>query len=134
VVVASGDVDARELLSRVLARAGHETEQVDSPAAAVEAISAHRRLALVALFHDDRAVALVSDLRAAEEPEVAVTPLVVVTDDDATAAAAAAAGADGTLTRPFHADELTDEFETVLARSPEERAELRAAAGAGADD
>jgi DNA-binding response OmpR family regulator len=44
------------------------------------------------------------------------------------------AGADGTLTRPFHADELTDELDAVLARSPEDRAEMRDVAALNVED
>ena len=65
---------------------------------------------------------------------MAAVPIVVVTDDDPTARAATVAGADGALTRPFHADELTDELDAVLARSPEERAESRDAAALDTDD
>jgi DNA-binding response OmpR family regulator len=134
VVVASDDADARELLSRVMARAGHDVEQVGDSGSALDALSDPPRLALLALFADDRAIELVRDIRAVEDPIVAAVPIVVVTDDGSTATAAAVAGADGTLTRPFHADELTGELEAVLARSPEERAEIRAGAALKSDD
>ena len=55
VVVAGDDADARELLARVMARAGHDVEQVDAPAAALDALAAAPRLALLALFHGDGA-------------------------------------------------------------------------------
>lgn len=127
-MVASGDPEARELLARVLGRAGHEVEQVDGPDTAMAALSSSARLALVALFRDDRTVALLRDVRAAEDATVSTVPVLVVADEDPAATAAAAAGADGTLTRPFHADELTGELDAVLARSPAERAERREAA------
>ena len=134
VVVAGDDADARELLARVMARAGHGVEQVDAPAAALDALTATPRLALLALFHGDGAVVLAQDVRAAADPGVATVPIVVVADDDPTAQAATVAGADGALTRPFHADELTGELDAVLARSPEERAENRDAAALKAQD
>jgi DNA-binding response OmpR family regulator len=134
VVVASGDADARELLSRVLARAGHEVEQVETPDAALSSLAGSARVALVALFHGDQAAALVADVRAGAEPTVAAVPVVMVTDDDAAAKAVSMAGADGSLTRPFHAEELTGELDAVLARSPEERAERREAAALSPDD
>lgn len=134
VVVAGDDADARELLARVMARAGHGVEQVDAPAAAFDALTATPRLALLALFHGDRAVMLAQDVRAAADPGVAAVPIVVVADDDPTAQAATVAGADGALTRPFHADELTGELDAVLARSPEERAASRDVAALRAED
>ena len=134
VVVAGDDADARELLARVMARAGHGVEQVDAPAAALDALTATPRLALLALFHGDGAVVLAQDVRAAADPGVATLPIVVVADDDPTAQAATVAGADGALTRPFHADELTGELDAVLARSPEERAASRDVAALKAED
>jgi len=134
VVVAGDDADSRELLARVMARAGHEVEQVDAPNTALDALAAAPRQALLALFRADRAVELTKDVRAADDPAVAAVPIVVVTDDDPTARAATVAGADGALTRPFHADELTGELDAVLARSPEERAESRETAALTADD
>jgi DNA-binding response OmpR family regulator len=128
VIVASDDADARELLSRVITQAGHEVEQVGGSTDALDALSDRPRLALLALFAESRAAGLVRDVRAVEDPAVAEVPVLVVTDDDTAAKAASVAGADGTLTRPFHADELTGELDAVLARSPEERAESRAAA------
>ena len=129
VIVASDDVDVRELLSRVVARTGRDPEQVEDPAGAVAALAAEPRLALLALFGEGRSIDLIDDVRASEEPTVAAVPIIVVTEDDREAKAATVAGADGSLTRPFHADELTGELDTVLGRSAEDRAELRSVAG-----
>ena len=127
-MVAGSDTDARELLARVVARSGHDVEQVTTASEAVGALGDRPRLALLALYGDARAPELVAAVRGVDDEAVAAVPVIVVTDDAPIADAATRAGADGTLTRPFHADELTTELEAVLARSPEERAEIRAAA------
>jgi DNA-binding response OmpR family regulator len=134
VVVASDDHDVRELLARVMARAGHDVEQVDDLETAVAALTTQPRLALLALFREGRSQALVQAVRDDDDPTVAAVPVVIVTDDDPEAQKVTAAGADGTLTRPFHADELTGEMDTVLARSPEDRAEMRDVAALNAED
>jgi DNA-binding response OmpR family regulator len=128
VVVACDNADVRELIARVVGRAGHDVEQVEGSEATLAALSASPRLAVVTLLHDAGATDLVEGVRGADDPAVAAIPLLAVTDDEATASAASVAGADGTIIRPFHADELTDELDAVLARSPEDRAELRAGA------
>lgn len=117
----------------MIGRSGHDVEQVSGAGAAVEALTVGPRLALVAFVADDRVVSLVSDVRGHPEAIVSAVPVLVVTDDEAMVKTATGAGADATLIRPFHADELADELAAVLARSPEERAEAREAA-AGGDD
>ena len=128
IVVACDDADTRELIARVVSRAGHDVEQVEGAEATLAALAASPKLAVVTLLRDGRATGLVEDVRSAEDAAVAAIPLLAVTDDEASATAASVAGADGTITRPFHADELTDELKAVLDRSPEDRADLRAGA------
>ena len=127
-VVACDNTDVRELIARVVGRAGHAVEQVEGPEATVAALVTSPRLAVIALLPDATATDVVKAVRSAADPTVAAVPLLAVTDDEATTTAASVAGADGTITRPFHADELTDELDAILARSPEDRAEMRAGA------
>lgn len=128
VVVACDQADVRELISRVVARAGHDVEQVEGVDAVLDALATSPRLAVITLLHDADATDLVKGVRAADDATVASVPLLAVTDDEATSTSASVAGADGTITRPFHADELTDELNAILARSPEDRAEMRSGA------
>jgi DNA-binding response OmpR family regulator len=85
VVVASDDHDARELLARVMARAGHDVEQVDDEGAAVVALTGQPRLALLGLFGSGRAEELVQAVRSSDDQAVATVPVVIVTDDGAEA-------------------------------------------------
>lgn len=133
-LVACHDPDERELIARVVATAVPAVEQADGPTGVERALEAAKPVALVAMLPTEQVTALLGDLRDHEDPARSGLPVLIITDDDRAARAAAAAGADGTLTRPFHADELTGELGAILARSPEERAELRAAPGHGADD
>ena len=127
-LVACHDPDERELMARVVATAVSAVEQADGPTGIERALETATPIALVAMLPTEQVTALLGDLRDHEDPARSGLPVLIVTDDDRAARAAAVAGADGTLTRPFHADELTGELEAVLARSPEERAERRAAA------
>jgi DNA-binding response OmpR family regulator len=127
VLVACHDADTRELISRVVGRAGHAVEQTDGVAATLAAL-AQPRLAVVTLLRNQSSTELLTEIRAAEDPQVAAVPVLAIGDDHPTANAAKVAGADGMATRPFHADELIQELDAVLARTPEDRAELREAA------
>ncbi|MEL7207382.1 MAG: response regulator [Actinomycetota bacterium] len=134
VLVVGDDADARELLARVLDRAGHEVTQVDGAPSALEALGMAPRRAVVALLHGDGGASLTESIRDHEDETVAAVPLVVLADEESAVNAATRAGADGTLTRPFHADELTGELDEVLGRTPEERAEIRKVADLRQDD
>lgn len=133
-LVACRDPDERELIARVVATVVPEVEQVDGPTGVDQALDAAPHRALVALLPADEVRALLGNLRSHEDPARSGLPVLIVTDDDRAAKQAMTAGADGALTRPFHADELTGGLEAVLARSPEDRAERRAEAEGREDD
>lgn len=117
---------SRELISRLVDRAGHLPTAVDSQASAVAALDDALPRVVVTLMEGDRGLQVVDALRTDERPERADLPVLVLSDDRDLERKAWEAGADGFMARPFHADEFDEDLSEILGRPPEERAAHRA--------
>ncbi|MBX3313883.1 MAG: hypothetical protein KF906_06150 [Actinobacteria bacterium] len=127
VAVAAGDDTGRDLLLRIVERAGHEPVPITVSADDLGAVaSSVPGLALLDL--DGEAPAVVAALRGHPDPIVASCRVVVLADGPAVGLRAWQAGADGFLARPFHHDRLIATLRDVLDRPEAGREPVRRAA------
>ena len=118
-VLIAGDVaDANELLSRVLTSHGYRTVAVQSvDAGVVRAVESLPRVAVIDLSTRGigSSLQLLDAIRSHADDRVRRTRVIVVSGSRANRNFAFQSGADGFLLRPFHANDLVEVIEQVLA-------------------
>ena len=118
-VMVVGDVaDARELLSRYLTMRGYRSIVTDSvEGGLVTAVDEHPRVAVLDLSTGGigSSLELLEAIRTNDDEVVRRIRVVVVAGSSASRTFSFECGADAYLVRPFHAEELVDLIETVLA-------------------
>lgn len=127
VAVAAEDETGRDLLLRIVERAGHRPVPVSLSADDLGPVAS--TVPAVALLDlDGDAPAIVAALRAHPDAAVAACRVVVLADGPAVGLRAWQAGADGFLARPFHHDRLIATLRDVLDRPEAGREPVRRAA------
>ena len=128
-VLIAGDVaDANELLTRVLTSHGYRTVAVQSvDAGVVRAVETLPRVALIDLSTRGMgsSLQLLDAIRSHEDERVRRTRVIVVAGSRANRNFAFQSGADGFLLRPFHANDLLELIEQVLAVAEDDLPVLR---------
>lgn len=132
-LVINDDPHSCELISRLVESLGCRARRVGAPEGVV-AFIADPMNEIGAVILDLRAGVDVStpvleDIRMIDG-KAGEMPVAVLTSTADDPSSAWAAGADMFMARPFHADDFLHEFETMLMRSPAERAALRDSRGA----
>jgi len=127
VAIAAGDEAARELLLRIVERAGLAAAPLGVSTTDLTALAA-AGADLAVLDLDADAPAVVEAVRSHRDAAVAGLRLVVLADGAAVGRRAWQAGADGFLARPFHHDRLVATLRDVLDRPDSARAAVRRAA------
>ena len=118
VLVAGDAADANELLTRILRSNGYEPVVADSIESGLSSVLEHRpRVAVVDLSTRGvgSSLRLLDLIRSHEDPVVRRTRVIVVARSQANRSFTFQSGADGFLLRPFHATELLEQIEAVLA-------------------
>lgn len=124
VVIANGDESARELLTRIVADAGHRAVAVTDGAAVAAAVAAEGAGAVLLDLGPANTDALAA-VRGHGDAAVASCRAVVLGAGDATGRLAWSGGADGYLSRPFHVDDLRATLAAALTRPEGDRAAAR---------
>ena len=118
-VLLAGDVaDANELLSRFLTSRGYRVTIADSVESGVAAaVDEHPRVAVIDLSSRGigSSLKLLESIRSHDDEVVQRIRVVIVARSRANRTFSFQAGADGFLLRPYHADELVELIEMVLA-------------------
>ncbi|MBV6507373.1 MAG: hypothetical protein JJLCMIEE_00418 [Acidimicrobiales bacterium] len=125
-LVVDDDDDASELITRILARAGYEvTRAVDQNQALASIAEDPSRVGVVLVSFtasgSGGGVKLLDTIRSNENAEVTEVRVVIVTDGGKNRMFCWQSGADGLLTRPYHADDMLAEIESARSRPPGER-------------
>lgn len=127
-LVVDDDLDACELMVRVLEHAGYETARAHSPGEAMDLIAAGARFDAVlvdfASGGPTESIKLLDEIR--RTPRTQDLAVIISSRVDKNRLFAWESGVDAFLVRPYHVDELMTELAAVLARSPEERSTHRA--------
>lgn len=124
VAIAASDETARELLIRIVERAGHKPIPVSITSKSLgELLAAAPNLVLLDLDTDGPDV--VTAIRSNADPLVASRRTVVLADGPAVGRRVWQAGADAFLARPFHQDDLVAALRDVLDRPESQRASVR---------
>lgn len=126
VAVAARDDASRELLTRIVDRAGYRSVSVSVSATSLGELLAAAP-ALVVLDLDVEAPEVVNALRANGDPNVAGRRVVVLADGPAVGRRAWQAGTDAFLARPFHHDRFVATLRDVFDRPDAGREAVRRA-------
>jgi DNA-binding response OmpR family regulator len=123
-LVVNNDSDGCELVARIFEAGGASVDRADDHQAALLALrSAEPRCSAVVLDFSSgvsSSLKLLDSIRHGDQ-EFRSLPVVILSATDQNRAYAFRSGADAYLVRPFHARDLVNEVETVLARSTEKR-------------
>lgn len=129
VAVVNDDRDAAELIARLVESTGRRAARLLDLAdveAEVATSDDYGSLVIDSLHCGiEAAMVLLEQLRGSSEPGVRSLPVVILAASDANRLYAFQTGADGFLVRPFHAEDLIAELDTVLGRSADEREQFR---------
>lgn len=130
VAVACGDAATRELLLRVVERAGFAPTPVEVTTSDISGLTGpvDAGATLAVLDLDAAAPAVIDAIRAHPASAVSGLRVVVLADGAAVGRRAWAAGADGFLDRPFHHDRLVATLRDVRDRPEAAREPVRRAA------
>ncbi len=118
VLIAGDDVDANELLARVLGSKGFRTVVASSvETATARAVEQLPRVAVIDLSGGgiSASLQLLDWFRSHEDPKISRTRVVVVARSSSNRNFSFQSGADDYLQRPFHADDLVSAIEGALA-------------------
>lgn len=118
-VVAEDDPDIRHLVTKVLARAGYETEAVDGGRAALEACRRHtpQLLVLDVNMPDLSGIEVCSLVKAGRATSAMCVLLMSAQANARSVAAGLAAGADDFLSKPFSPRELVRRVQQLIDRT-----------------
>jgi DNA-binding response OmpR family regulator len=129
VLLVCDDLDAGELLSRLLTQAGHDIHRVETAEGAVRHLLATpRHAAVLSLSGPTANGQLLEKIRDHPNRPVSEVAVVLLADDVSAGPDAYDKGADGFLARPFHADQLLEELQGALDRPLADRPAHREAA------
>lgn len=135
VAVVNDDLDACEVMARVLEQDGHDVVRLHTPGEALDAVGRSQLdllvLDLLEAGHGAN-LALLERVRGHNDRRIRAARAVFVGRSDSNALFSWQMGADGFLSRPFHADDLRREVASVLGRPEDQRAAYRAEAEARA--
>ncbi len=114
-LVINSDADSLELVARLLeARGWSVTRSTDVATALIDLVDGDFAGMVLDLPSLDDAVEVVTSVR--QDPDVGSTPVLVLTSTGGDEGAALRAGADGFLSRPFHADDLLAQIQVVAGQ------------------
>lgn len=126
-LVVNDDPDAGELIARLCATLGLDTDRATSPDDALDSLRSGSYDVVVLdllLAGVTASLRLLDDIRDLTGT-AGGAGVVIIAPTDTNRLFAYQSGADGFVVRPFHAEELLDTVTAVLARSPEERLDYR---------
>jgi DNA-binding response OmpR family regulator len=134
ILVVNDDHDSCELIARLIESDGWRAQRCYVPDDAIKSLDrplANFTAVIVDLSDGLTGGVPVLDAARRQPPPRGAVPVLLLSSraDDETVAWDA--GADGVLIRPFHANDFLDGLRSVLARTPDERAQFRAAKTAG---
>jgi DNA-binding response OmpR family regulator len=134
VAVVNDDPDACEVMARLLEQDGHQVIRIHDAGEAVAGASGRVDLLVLDLMEAGHGanLALLERIRGAHDRRVRGARAVFIGRSESNALFSWQSGADGFLSRPFHADDLRREVTAVLGRPENERAAYRSQAEADA--
>jgi len=119
ILIVDDDIQATDLLQKILSNQGYETTVVNDSSKAVQiADSIHPNLIILDLMMPDPdGFKICRMLR--QIPNFMITPIIIVTalDDTDSRVVAFGAGADDYLTKPFHLEELSHRVKDLLNKT-----------------
>jgi DNA-binding response OmpR family regulator len=128
ILLVCDDLDAGELLSRLMTADGHDVHRVETAEGAVRHLLATpRRAAVLSLSGPTANRHLLEKIREHPNPPVSEVAVVLLADEVTAGPEAWDKGADGFLARPFHNEQLTAELQAAIDRPLAARADHRAA-------
>ena len=127
VLVVNRDRDAGELVARLVELTGVRARRSSDPAGVVGELGGGGIAAVVVDTRGTGAQDAFEVLEAVRAGAAGVrdTSVILLAESDVDRLPAFRAGADGYVTRPFHADDLIDAVRAALARAPEDRVAYR---------
>jgi DNA-binding response OmpR family regulator len=119
ILIVDDDIQATDLLQKILSTEGYETTAVNDSSKAVQiADSVNPQLIILDLMMPDPDGFKVCRMLR-QTPGFMVTPIIIVTalDDSDSRVVAFGAGADDYLTKPYHIEELSNRVKELLYKN-----------------